>query len=60
MANSFTQFVPGHVHLQDLGQLVCKAIADAGGIGREFDTIAVDDGIAMGHAGMLYLSLIHI
>ena len=54
VANSFTQFVPGHVHLQDLGQLVCKAIADAGGIGREFDTIAVDDGIAMGHAGMLY------
>ncbi|HOA90058.1 MAG TPA: dihydroxy-acid dehydratase [Propioniciclava tarda] len=54
VANSFTQFVPGHVHLQDLGQLVCKAIADAGGVGREFDTIAVDDGIAMGHAGMLY------
>ncbi|SMO32313.1 dihydroxy-acid dehydratase [Propioniciclava tarda] len=54
VANSFTQFVPGHVHLQDLGQLVCKAIGDAGGVGREFDTIAVDDGIAMGHAGMLY------
>ena len=54
VVNSFTQFVPGHVHLKDLGQLVCGAIADAGGIGREFDTIAIDDGIAMGHAGMLY------
>ncbi|BCK76361.1 dihydroxy-acid dehydratase [Acetobacter aceti NRIC 0242] len=54
VANSFTQFVPGHVHLKDLGQLVCEAIAEAGGIGREFNTIAVDDGIAMGHGGMLY------
>ena len=54
VANSFTQFVPGHVHLKDLGGLVCDAIAAAGGIGREFNTIAVDDGIAMGHAGMLY------
>ncbi|MDR1806811.1 MAG: dihydroxy-acid dehydratase [Propionibacteriaceae bacterium] len=54
VANSFTQFVPGHVHLKDIGQLVCGAIAEAGGIGREFDTIAIDDGIAMGHGGMLY------
>jgi dihydroxy-acid dehydratase len=54
IANSFTQFVPGHVHLKDLGQLVAGAIAEAGGVGREFDTIAVDDGIAMGHGGMLY------
>ncbi|MCX2564505.1 dihydroxy-acid dehydratase [Acetobacter thailandicus] len=54
VANSFTQFVPGHVHLKDLGQLVCGAIEKAGGIGREFNTIAVDDGIAMGHGGMLY------
>ena len=54
VANSFTQFVPGHVHLKDIGQLVCGAIHDAGGIGREFNTIAVDDGIAMGHGGMLY------
>ena len=54
IANSFTQFVPGHVHLKDLGQLVAGAIAEAGGIGREFDTIAIDDGIAMGHSGMLY------
>ena len=54
VANSFTQFVPGHVHLKDLGQLVCEAIAQAGGVGREFNTIAVDDGIAMGHDGMLY------
>ncbi|MEE4349127.1 MAG: dihydroxy-acid dehydratase [Pacificimonas sp.] len=54
VANSFTQFVPGHVHLKDLGQLVCEEIAAAGGVGREFNTIAVDDGIAMGHAGMLY------
>ena len=54
IANSFTQFVPGHVHLKDLGQLVAGSIADAGGVGREFNTIAVDDGIAMGHAGMLY------
>jgi dihydroxy-acid dehydratase len=54
IANSFTQFVPGHVHLRDLGRLVSGAIADAGGVGREFNTIAVDDGIAMGHHGMLY------
>ncbi|MCX2561471.1 dihydroxy-acid dehydratase [Acetobacter farinalis] len=54
VANSFTQFVPGHVHLKDMGQLVCEAIAEAGGVGREFNTIAVDDGIAMGHGGMLY------
>jgi dihydroxy-acid dehydratase len=54
VANSFTQFVPGHVHLKDLGQLVCGSIAEAGGVGREFNTIAVDDGIAMGHGGMLY------
>lgn len=54
IANSFTQFVPGHVHLKDLGQLVAVEIAKAGGIGREFNTIAVDDGIAMGHDGMLY------
>ena len=54
VANSFTQFVPGHVHLRDLGALVSEAIAGAGGIGREFNTIAVDDGIAMGHGGMLY------
>jgi dihydroxy-acid dehydratase len=54
IANSFTQFVPGHVHLKDLGQLVAKEIEKAGGIGREFHTIAVDDGIAMGHGGMLY------
>ena len=54
VANSFTQFVPGHVHLKDMGGLVCEAIFEAGGIGREFNTIAVDDGIAMGHGGMLY------
>ncbi|HEY8533929.1 MAG TPA: dihydroxy-acid dehydratase [Micromonospora sp.] len=54
IANSYTQFVPGHVHLKDMGSLVAKAIAEAGGIGREFNTIAVDDGIAMGHGGMLY------
>ncbi|MFK7865847.1 MAG: dihydroxy-acid dehydratase [Alphaproteobacteria bacterium] len=54
IANSFTQFVPGHVHLKDLGQLVAEEIHKAGGIGREFNTIAVDDGIAMGHDGMLY------
>jgi dihydroxy-acid dehydratase len=54
IANSFTQFVPGHVHLKDLGQLVAGAVAEAGGVGREFNTIAVDDGIAMGHGGMLY------
>ena len=54
IANSFTQFVPGHVHLKDMCQLVKSAIEEAGGIGREFNTIAVDDGIAMGHGGMLY------
>src|ERR1043165_6537828 len=54
VANSFTQFVPGHVHLKDLGGIVADAIAAAGGVGREFNTIAVDDGIAMGHGGMLY------
>jgi len=54
IANSFTQFVPGHVHLKDLGQLVAGAVAAAGGVAKEFNTIAVDDGIAMGHSGMLY------
>ena len=54
VANSFTQFVPGHVHLKDLGQLVCREIEKAGGVAKEFNTIAVDDGIAMGHGGMLY------
>ena len=54
VANSFTQFVPGHVHLKDVGQLVAEEIRVAGGVGREFNTIAVDDGIAMGHGGMLY------
>jgi len=54
VANSFTQFVPGHVHLKDMGQLVIAEIEKAGGVGKEFNTIAVDDGIAMGHAGMLY------
>ncbi len=54
IANSYTQFVPGHVHLKDLGGIVADAIAEAGGVGREFNTIAVDDGIAMGHGGMLY------
>ncbi|MBT3047291.1 MAG: dihydroxy-acid dehydratase [gamma proteobacterium symbiont of Ctena orbiculata] len=54
VANSFTQFVPGHVHLKDLGQLVAREIEAAGGVAKEFNTIAVDDGIAMGHEGMLY------
>jgi len=54
IANSFTQFVPGHVHLKDMGQLVAREIEKAGGVAKEFNTIAVDDGIAMGHAGMLY------
>jgi dihydroxy-acid dehydratase len=54
IANSFTQFVPGHVHLKDLGQLVAGEIKKAGGVAKEFNTIAVDDGIAMGHSGMLY------
>ena len=54
VANSYTQFVPGHVHLKEVGALVSQAIGQAGGVGREFNTIAIDDGIAMGHSGMLY------
>ncbi|RNL67294.1 dihydroxy-acid dehydratase [Zhongshania marina] len=54
VVNSFTQFVPGHVHLKDMGQLVAREIEEAGGVAKEFNTIAVDDGIAMGHDGMLY------
>jgi dihydroxy-acid dehydratase len=54
VANSFTEFVPGHVHLREVGQVVAAAVKEAGGIPREFNTIAVDDGIAMGHGGMLY------
>jgi dihydroxy-acid dehydratase len=54
IANSFTQFVPGHVHLRDFGRIIAEEIAKAGGVGREFNTIAIDDGIAMGHDGMLY------
>src|SRR3569623_1658403 len=54
IANSFTQFVPGHVHLKDLGQMVAREIEANGGVAKEFNTIAVDDGIAMGHDGMLY------
>ena len=54
VVNSFTQFVPGHVHLRDVGKLVAKGIEEEGGVAKEFNTIAVDDGIAMGHAGMLY------
>jgi dihydroxy-acid dehydratase len=54
VVNSFTQFVPGHVHLKDLGQMVAREIENAGGVAKEFDTIAIDDGIAMGHDGMLY------
>ncbi|MDA3889331.1 MAG: dihydroxy-acid dehydratase, partial [Allgaiera sp.] len=54
VVNSFTQFVPGHVHLKDLGQMVAREIESAGGVAKEFNTIAVDDGIAMGHDGMLY------
>ncbi len=54
ISNSFTQFVPGHVHLKDMGQLVAEEVAAAGGVAKEFNTIAVDDGIAMGHGGMLY------
>ncbi|WP_433057344.1 dihydroxy-acid dehydratase [Dactylosporangium sp. CS-033363] len=54
IANSFTQFVPGHVHLRNLGMIVADAVAEAGGVAKEFNTIAVDDGIAMGHGGMLY------
>src|SRR5690606_10554294 len=54
VVNSFPQFVPGHVHLKDMGQLVAREIEAAGGVAKEFNTIAVDDGIAMGHDGMLY------
>ena len=54
ISNSFTQFVPGHVHLKDLGQMVAREIERVGGVAKEFNTIAVDDGIAMGHGGMLY------
>ncbi len=54
IANSFTQFVPGHAHLKDMGQLVARESEQAGGVAKEFDTIAIDDGIAMGHGGMLY------
>jgi len=54
IANSFTQFVPGHVHLKDMGQMVAREIEAAGGVAKEFNTIAIDDGIAMGHGGMLY------
>ena len=54
IANSYTQFVPGHVHLKDVGEIVAEAVREAGGVPREFNTIAVDDGIAMGHGGMLY------
>ncbi|MEY9862504.1 dihydroxy-acid dehydratase [Catenulispora sp. GAS73] len=54
IANSFTQFVPGHVHLRNVGEIVAGAVKEAGGVAKEFNTIAVDDGIAMGHAGMLY------
>jgi len=54
VVNSFTQFVPGHVHLHEIGQMVCREIEKAGGIAKEFNTIAIDDGIAMGHSGMLY------
>jgi len=54
VVNSFTQFVPGHVHLKDMGQLVAREIEKNGGVAKEFNTIAVDDGIAMGHDGMLY------
>jgi dihydroxy-acid dehydratase len=54
VANSFTQFVPGHVYLKDMGQLVAREIKHAGGVAKEFNTIAVDDGIAMGHGGILY------
>ena len=56
VANSFTQFVPGHVHLRDVGRIVAESVAAAGGVGREFNTIAVDDGIAMGHGGINAMS----
>src|SRR6202048_5094816 len=54
IANSFTQFVPGHVHLRNVGEIVAESVVEAGGVAKEFNTIAVDDGIAMGHGGMLY------
>src|SRR5512147_2248910 len=54
ISNSFTQFVPGHVHLKDMGKMVASEIKAAGGVAKEFNTIAIDDGIAMGHGGMLY------
>ena len=54
IANSFTQFVPGHVHLRNVGEIVAESVRAAGGVAKEFNTIAVDDGIAMGHGGMLY------
>src|SRR3981189_3257208 len=54
IANSYTQFVPGHVHLKDMGDIVAEGVRAAGGVAREFHTIAVDDGIAMGHRGILY------
>src|SRR5579859_1043345 len=54
IANSFTQFVPGHVHLRNVGEIVAESVAEAGGVAKEFNTIAIDDGIAMGHDGMLY------
>lgn len=54
IANSYTQFVPGHVHLKNVGDIVADAVREAGGVPKEFNTIAVDDGIAMGHSGMLY------
>src|SRR5260221_3392255 len=54
IANSFTQFVPGHVHLRNVGEIVAESVAAAGGVAKEFNTIAVDDGIAMGHGGMVY------
>jgi dihydroxy-acid dehydratase len=62
VVNSFTQFVPGHVHLKDMGQLVAREIEAAGGIAKEFNTIAIDDGIAMGHDGLpdVWLVLGHV
>lgn len=59
IANSYTQFVPGHVHLKNVGDIVADAVRAAGGVPKEFNTIAVDDGIAMGHQGMLY-SCLHV
>ena len=58
IANSFTQFVPGHVHLKDLGQLVAREIERVGGVAKEFNTIAVDDGIAMGHSGIWSMHIV--